>query len=63
MFVVLTLLFAVVAVIVGTLVFVVAVTADADAAVKHDVMMIASDDFVVDVALSGIYNNFGLKLT
>lgn len=62
MFVVSELLFAVVAVIVGALVFVVAGAADADAAVKHDVMMIASDDSVVDVAFSGMYN-FVLRLT
>lgn len=57
MFVVSGLLFAVVAVIFGALVLVVA-----DAAVKHDVMMIASDDSVVDVAFSGIYN-FVFRLT
>lgn len=60
MFVVSELLFAVAAVIVGGLVFVVAVTAAA-AAVTHDVMRIASDDSVIDVAFSGIYN-FVLRL-
>lgn len=62
MFVVSEQLLAAVAVIVGALCFVVAGAAGADAAVKRDVMMIASDDSVVDVAFSRMCN-FVLRLT